>query len=106
MNASPTPSATSRRAIGLVAAGLVLATLLAYSNSFGGPFVFDDLTAIVYNPSIRHLWPPGAVLAPVIDGGVTVGGRPLVNLSLALNYALSGEQVWSYHVFNLLVHLG
>jgi tetratricopeptide (TPR) repeat protein len=31
--------------------------------------------------------------------------RPLVNLSLALNYAFDGLNVTSYHVFNLVTHL-
>jgi tetratricopeptide (TPR) repeat protein len=29
----------------------------------------------------------------------------LLNLSLALNYALSGDAVWSYHALNLLIHV-
>src|SRR6185369_8786768 len=37
--------------------------------------------------------------------GTTVSGRPLVNLSLALNYAISGSNVWSYHALNILIHL-
>ena len=84
---------------------LVLAALAAYSNSFSGPFVFDDLPAIVDNPTIRHLWPPGGALSPP-PGGATVSGRPILNISFALNHAISGESVWSYHAFNLLVHVG
>ncbi len=34
----------------------------------------------------------------------TVGGRPVLNLSLALNYHFGDTQVWGYHFFNLLVH--
>ena len=37
--------------------------------------------------------------------GETVGGRPLLNLSLALNYALGGLEVWGYHATNLAIHL-
>ena len=37
--------------------------------------------------------------------GTTVTGRPVVCLTLALNYALGGLNVWGYHVFNLAVHL-
>ncbi len=36
--------------------------------------------------------------------GQPVGGRPLVNLSLAFNYALGGTAPFGYHAFNLLVH--
>ena len=84
---------------------LVLLGVAAYFNSLHAPLVFDDVPAIVTNPSIRHLWPPAAVLWPSVDGGLTVGGRPLVNLSLAFNHALGGERVWGYHLFNLFVHL-
>jgi tetratricopeptide (TPR) repeat protein len=38
-------------------------------------------------------------------GAETVAGRPIVNFSLAINYAISGSQVWSYHVLNLLIHM-
>ncbi len=32
-------------------------------------------------------------------------GRPLLNLSLAVNYALSGTSVWSYHAANVAIHI-
>ncbi len=105
MNVPPPPPATTRRAIWLAAGGLVLAALAAYHNSLAGPFVFDDLPGIVGNPSIRPGWTLGGVLAPGLDGGLTVSGRPLVNLSLALNQSLDGEGVRGYHVVNLLIHV-
>jgi protein O-mannosyl-transferase len=68
------------------------------------PFLFDDLESIVTdNPTIRHLWPVWRTLAP--PNGLTVSARPLVNLSLAVNYAISGMHVWSYHALNLMVHI-
>jgi protein O-mannosyl-transferase len=82
---------------------LVLAVLLAYGNSLEAPFLFDDRAAILDNPSIRELGSLGAILSPPADGRA-VSGRPLVNLSFALNYAWSGTKPWSYHVFNLTVH--
>jgi hypothetical protein len=42
----------------LSASLIVAATVAAFSNSFGGPFVFDDEAAISDNPTIRTLWPP------------------------------------------------
>jgi tetratricopeptide (TPR) repeat protein len=98
------PFAASRGAIWLAVACLVGAILAAYHNSFSGPFVFDDGPAILGNPTIRHLSALGEVLSPPREAGQTVGGRPLVNLSLAVNYALGGEDVRGYHVFNLIVH--
>lgn len=34
-----------------------------------------------------------------------MAGRPFVNLTLALNYAVSGLNPWSYHLVNIGVHL-
>jgi tetratricopeptide (TPR) repeat protein len=82
---------------------LVLATLAVYYNSFSGPFIFDDELWITKNPTIRHLWPIWPVLSP--PPGLIFRGRPLLNLSLAINYALSGTGVWSYHAMNLVIHL-
>ncbi len=83
---------------------LPLAALAAWSNSFHGAFVLDDIPTIVSNPSIRRLGDLGAVLSPP-KMGLPVTGRPLVNLTLALNYAVSGTQVWSYHALNLVIHV-
>jgi tetratricopeptide (TPR) repeat protein len=80
---------------------IVAGALLAYHNSFTVPFLFDDDSSIKDNPTIRSLlrawWPPQ-------ENGVTVSGRPLLNFTLALNYAVSGPAVWSYHAVNLLIH--
>lgn len=89
----------------LAAGFIALATLVAYHNTFAVPFVFDDVPAIVENTSIRDLGALGRVLFPDQAGGLTTSGRPLVNLSLALNHAISGDRVWSYHAFNLAIHL-
>ena len=87
----------------LAAVLIAAAAATAYHNSLRVPFVYDDLKAIPENPSIRHLWPPWDALLSA-PGDTTVGGRPVANLTLAVNYALSGTDVWSYHLLNLLVH--
>lgn len=84
---------------------VVLAGAAAYADSFGGPFVFDDVESIIDNPTIRRLLPLSRVLSPPAADGLTVNGRPLLNLSLAINYALSGTEAWSYHALNLAIHL-
>lgn len=97
------PSALDRYAL-LLAGGLIaVAALCAYANSFSGPFIFDDGFAIEKNPSIRQLWPLSGPLSPPPE--MTVGGRPILNLSFALNYAFSGIEVGSYHALNLLIHI-
>ena len=85
---------------------LVVATgLLAYHNSFTGSYFHDDFGSIPENPTIRHLWPIWQPLSPPHRDGLTVEGRPLINLSLAINYALGGYNVWGYHALNLTVHI-
>jgi tetratricopeptide (TPR) repeat protein len=96
----------TERRTGLVAGlVIVLAALAAYHATFSAPFVFDDTDSIVGNPTIRRLWPIGPVLSPPAATGQTVGGRPLLNLSLALNYAIGGLRVEGYHLTNLGIHL-
>ena len=76
---------------------VVAAGLLAYQNSFTGPFIFDDLRLIPENPAIRHLWPVWTIVGHT--------SRPVVHLSLAVNYALGGLSPWGYHLFNLAIHI-
>ena len=100
--AAPRPE--RRSAVWLAAGLLVLAAAAAYCNSFGGPLIFDDEQAIVKNPTIRQLWPLWQPLRPPAHGE-TVTNRPLLNLSLALNYAVGGLATWGYHAVNLAIHL-
>jgi tetratricopeptide (TPR) repeat protein len=83
---------------------IVLAGLAAYANTFYGPFIYDDQGSILENPTIRQLWPLWSALSPPCDTR-SVTSRPLLNLSLAINYSLGGENVWGYHVTNLVIHL-
>ncbi|HEV8347961.1 MAG TPA: hypothetical protein VGQ16_15405 [Vicinamibacterales bacterium] len=82
-------------------------TCAAYASSFGGVLVFDDGPAIADNPNIRSLWPISHAMSAPPD--TTVSGRPIVSLSLALNYALApgdvAEHLWAYHAVNLALHL-
>lgn len=83
---------------------LALAVTLAWWDSLAVPFLYDDLPAIVENTTIRQ-W--DTALAPP-NSGVASAGRPLVNLSFALNHALAGkkhEAVIGFHLFNLAIHL-
>ncbi len=98
-------SSLSRYAPALAVVALVLAGLAAYANSFGAPFVFDDDEAIVNNPSIRNLWSLREVLLGGQAAGMTGNGRPVLNLTLAVNHALGGYHVWDFHAVNLLIHV-
>jgi len=76
---------------------IIIATgLLAYHNSFSIPFLLDDNFFILDYPPIHRLWPLSGPLA---------GIRPVVTLSLAINYALGNAQPWGYHAVNLAIHL-
>ncbi|HEX3728548.1 MAG TPA: hypothetical protein VHV47_02000, partial [Opitutaceae bacterium] len=79
---------------------LVLLAIAAYAGSLGGKFLYDDVPGIVDNPSIRSL--RTALIPPA--GGLPESGRPLLNLSFALNYAAGGLNPWGYHAVNALIH--
>lgn len=93
----------------LAAAVTIFALLaLVYGRALDAPLVFDDHSSVVDNPSIRRLWPligtvdaPGPLNPPP---QACTAGRPLVNLSLAMNYYFGGLNPRGYHLFNLLVH--
>ncbi len=82
---------------------LILATGLLWARTLDSPFLFDDLTGIEQNPNIESLTPLSRALdAPPGSGA---DGRPLVALSLALNYAVGERRVLGYHLFNIATHL-
>ncbi|MBN1586717.1 MAG: tetratricopeptide repeat protein [Candidatus Omnitrophica bacterium] len=82
---------------------LIVAACFCYANSFSGPFIFDDFTSIVQNPHIRSLWPLWGPFLPPPQAAEA--WRPLTGFTFALNYAISAREVWSYHLFNLLIHI-
>jgi Flp pilus assembly protein TadD len=80
---------------------LAVGLLAAYANSFRVPFLLDDDDSIAKNPTIRAF---STALFPPSNSGVTVSGRPLLNLSFAINHRLGGTDVFGYHAGNLLIH--
>jgi hypothetical protein len=82
---------------------LLLLVLLSHSGSLHGEFLLDDTGAIAENKSIRSLRSIGTVLREAEF--TTVIGRPLLNLSLALNYAVHGVRPEGYHVVNYVLHV-
>lgn len=81
---------------------IVAAVVLVYANSVRGPFILDDNASVVLNQSIRDLGRLTDVLAGPTDAPTS--GRPLVNLSFALNYAVGGLDVVGYHAVNVALH--
>jgi protein O-mannosyl-transferase len=88
----------SRKFVAVLLAAVALAT---YWNALDAPFVWDDDSAITNNQTIHQITES---LIPPIE--TPVSGRPVVNLSLAINYAMGGLEPRGYHVFNLAVHAG
>jgi hypothetical protein len=83
----------------LIAVGLIAAmVLIAYSNTFTASFHFDDNPSIIENATIRHF--------SIENIGVLIQGlRPVVYLSIMLNYAVSGLNVVGWHMFNIGIHI-
>ena len=88
---------------------------VAFSSALAAPFVFDDVPGIERNESIRQLVPLTIPLQPPRD--TPVAGRPVVNISLAINYAINdwlgidqdprhgdSRRVLGYHALNILIH--
>jgi tetratricopeptide (TPR) repeat protein len=82
---------------------IIAAAILVYLTSFRGAFLFDDEDAIINNPHCRSLWPLQDAMSARTQS--PAAGRPVVALSLAFNYALGGLDPWTYHAFNLAIHV-
>ena len=102
-SAEPQASVTPPAGLWWQAALIVVVGALAYSNSFAGPFILDDQSTIVDNRLIREFSRLSSVLVP--EENSAMGGRPVVNLSFAVNYAIGGLNVRGYHIGNLAIHL-
>ena len=91
----------------LAAAAIVCAAVgLAYANGLSAPFLMDDTASIGGNRSIRSLWPLWPVLCYPHGEGRTHDGRPLLNLSLAVNRAITGTAPIGFRSVNILIHCG
>ena len=95
---------------------LIAATTLAYLPALSAPFVMDDVIGITWNPSIQRLVPPHSAFTPPPD--LPVSGRPVVNVTLAVNYAINAalgvdqrpdpngtRKAIGYRLLNLFFHL-
>ncbi len=94
----------NRQLIHLLLIGIL--GFLAYSNTFHGPFQWDETEFIVGNAVIRDLGYftdiSRAEGMPVYDG---LKSRYIGYLTFALNYKLHGFNVLGYHLVNLAIHL-
>jgi tetratricopeptide (TPR) repeat protein len=98
----------------LLLLGILAITALAYVNSLDGQFVYDDRLQILKNPTLNSL----ANIPRMFTQGVwqflnsgdksAVGPyyRPMFNIALIINQQLFGLQVFGWHLFSIVVHLG
>jgi hypothetical protein len=83
----------------IIACGIIAAlVLIAYSNTFTASFHFDDNPSIIENATIRHITFDN--IAQIIRGV-----RPVIYLSIMVNYAFSGLNVIGWHIFNIGIHI-
>lgn len=104
------PDPQNLRAVLAVLAGMLLIGAIGwvYGRVVSAPFVFDDSAGIVHNSSIRALWPLWSAEQPTpLHPGpnLPTSARPLVNLTLALNYAVGRLDPRGYHLVNIALHL-
>ncbi|HXD72605.1 MAG TPA: tetratricopeptide repeat protein [Vicinamibacterales bacterium] len=84
----------------LALAILAVVAVAIYWNALDAPFVWDDDVAITTNQTIHDL---STSLDPPAE--TPVAARPVVNLSLALNYGYGMLDTRGYHVVNLAIHI-
>lgn len=81
----------------LIAPAVIICVGIAlWGNSVSVPYLLDDQIEIVRNKQIRTLEPLSSYLTQP---------RGILQLSLALNFAWGGDQVFGYHVVNIAIHL-
>lgn len=80
----------------------LLLTFVAYIPSLSADFVnWDDQDYVSNNLIIKDFSDFGKFFTTSIQGNY----HPLTMISLAINYAISGLDPFSYHLFNIIFHL-
>ena len=83
---------------------LALTVIFIYGRTLSGPFIFDDRNNILENPHIRisqinlHNLASAAFDSPS-------HGRPVANISFALNYYIHRYNVVGFHTVNVIIHI-
>lgn len=88
---------------------IMMATAIAYRGVIGNGFVFDDVSTVRDNPSVRSLGFAGRWLTSphaVSNVRESRNYRPVTVASYALDRAAWGEGPAGFHATNLAIHLG
>lgn len=72
---------------------LVAVGLSAYVNSLSGDFLFDDVSAIVANPHLKHILP------------IRPRDRFVTDVTFKLNYVIGGLNAADHRATNVAIHL-
>lgn len=84
---------------------LLLIVAAAYLPGLSGNYVFDDYQNVVYNQAIRiDDLGPDSLLRAARSSGAGPTGRPVAQLSFALNHYFLGEAPFGYKAVNLVMH--
>lgn len=93
----PATRPSADRAVWLLLLGLILAGALTYLNTLPNAFIFDDIPWVLDNPRIQSLGNLGQML--------TATNRPVLEITLAINYALGGDNPAGYRLMNMAIHI-
>ncbi len=92
----------------LVALGVALACAVVFANALPNALVLDDQFRVVNNPGIQRFWPPWRhFVEPRTTSTLDriAQYRPLLPLTLSINYALGGDSVVGFHLGNLALQI-
>jgi tetratricopeptide (TPR) repeat protein len=87
---------------------IVLACLLVFRNTLHNTFALDDYYRVVDNPGIQEFWPPWRhFIEPHTMATLDriTQYRPLLPLSLSIDYALAGNDPVVHHAGNLALQI-
>jgi tetratricopeptide (TPR) repeat protein len=79
---------------------LIVLVFVSYIPVWQNSFVWDDKPYITLNDLVKNF-----DLKAIFSEYVVGNYHPLTVLSLAIEYALVGEQTWLYHLDNLILHV-
>lgn len=79
---------------------IILTGFLAYSNTFRGEMIFDDINIIQQNENIHDFNE-----FKNLNSWFNLNSRHFCMLTFALNYSIHENEVFGYHIVNLLIHL-
>jgi tetratricopeptide (TPR) repeat protein len=85
---------------------LAAACIFTFWNTFHNGFHLDDAFRVLNNPGVQEFWPPWRhFVDPSTCSHLPrlVQYRPMLPLSLSINYAIAGDSVVGYHIGNLLL---